>query len=136
MSTFFNDMQAALDTQLSTLSGGYDIAWPNITYEPAGNSTYLRANFLPSDTLQVSLGTNGKDETQAIYQIDIVSPRGAGRSTLTDNVADHFKRGTVLTYNNLKLRIRSVSIGPAINDGAWFFVPVSVNINAYTGARV
>jgi len=36
----------------------------------------------------------------------------------------------------LKLRIRSVSIGPAINDGAWFFVPVSVNINTYTGARV
>ena len=92
--------------------------------------------FLPSDTLQVSLGANGKDETQAIYQIDIVSPRGAGRSTLTDNIADHFKRGTVLTYNNLKLRVRSVSIGPAINDGAWFFVPVSVNINAYTGARV
>ncbi len=136
MSTFFNDMQAALDTQLSTLSGGYDIAYPNITYKPVGNATYLRASFIPADTLQVSLGSNGKDETQAIYQIDVVSPRGSGRSTLTDNVADHFKRGTVLAYNNLKLRIRSVSIGPAINDGAWFFVPVSVNINAYTGARV
>lgn len=136
MSTFFNDMQAALDTQLSTLSGGYDIAWPNTTYEPVTNTIYLRPNFIPDDTIQVTLGTNGKDETQGIYQIDIVSPRGSGRTTLTDNVADHFKRGTVLTYNNLKLRVRSVSIAPAINDGAWFFVPVSVNINAYTGARV
>jgi hypothetical protein len=136
MSTFFNDMQAALDTHLSTLSGGYDIAWPNITYEPVGNATYLRANFIPAETQQVSLGANGKDETLAIYQIDVVSPRGAGRSTLTDSVADHFKRGTVLTYNNLKLRVRSVSIAPAIQDGAWFFVPLSVSTQTYTGARL
>jgi len=34
MATFFNDIQAAFDNRLNTLSGGYDIAWPNIPFEP------------------------------------------------------------------------------------------------------
>ena len=58
-------MQAALDTQLSTLSGGYDIAWPNITYKPVGQyyifsvqTLYLQIHY------RLALGTNGKDETQ------------------------------------------------------------------------
>ena len=135
MSTFFADMQAALDTRLSTLSGGYDIAWPNINFEPDAGSTFLRPSFIPGDTLQVSLGASGRDETIVIYQVDVVTPRGSGRSPLTDSVADHFARGTVLTSNSTELIVRSVSIGPAINDEAWHFVPVSITAQIYTEAR-
>lgn len=135
MSTYFNDMQAALDTQLSTLTGGYDIAWPNVDYKPTAGSTFLRASFLPGDTEQVTLGGSGKDETNAIYQVDVVSPRGSGRTSIPDAIADHFSRGSVLTYNGVNLRVRSVSIGPAINDGAWHFVPVSISVQTYTEAR-
>lgn len=135
MSTFFNDIQAALDTRLNTLSGGYDIAWPNIAYDPAAGTTFLRVSFLPGDTEQVSLGASGKDETNAIYQVDVVSPRGAGRTNIPDAIADHFARGSTLTYNGTTLRVRSVSIGPAINDGAWHFVPVSISVQTYTEAR-
>jgi hypothetical protein len=135
MSTYFNDMQAALDTQLNTLAGGYDIAWPNVDFKPAAGSTFLRASFIPGETVQVSLGGSGKDETNAIYQVDVVSPRGSGRSSVADSIADHFSRGSVLAYNGTKLRVRSVSIGPAINDGAWHFVPVSISVQTYTEAR-
>ena len=135
MSTFFADMQTALDTRLSTLSGGYDIAWPNINFEPDAGSTFLRPSFIPGDTLQVSLGASGRDETIVIYQVDVVTPRGSGRSPLTDNIADHFARGTVLTSNSTKLIVRSVSIGPSINDEAWHFVPVSITAQIYTEAR-
>lgn len=134
MSTFFNDMQAALDSRLDGMDST-PIAWPNIPYEPAAGTTYLRPSFLPAETLQVTLGDTGKDETNAIYQVDVVVPRGTGRSTLQDTIADHFKRGTVLTYNGTTLRVRSVSIGPAVLDGAWTFVPVSIDVQTYTGAR-
>lgn len=135
MSTYFNDMQAALDTQLNALAGGYDIAWPNVDFKPTAGSTFLRASFIPGETVQVSLGGSGKDETNAIYQVDVVSPRGSGRSSVADSIADHFSRGSVLAYNGTKLRVRSVSIGPAINDGAWHFVPVSISVQTYTEAR-
>jgi len=135
MATTFNDIQAALDNRLNTFAGGYDIAWPNINYEPAGNATFLTPNFIPEETLQVGLGTNGKDETNGIYQIDVVYPAGQGRSSVPDSVADHFKRGTVMSYNDVSVRVRSVSIAQAITDGAYHFVPISVNFDSYTDAR-
>lgn len=133
MSTYFNDMQAALDAHLDTMDAT-PIAWPNIPYEGDG-AEYLRPTFIPAETLQVSLGTTGKDETNAIYQVDVFSLRGSGRSALVDTIADHFKRGTVLTYNGTSLRVRSVSVAPAFLDGAFFIVPVSINVQTYTGAR-
>lgn len=133
MSTFFNDMQAALDTHLDGMDST-PIAWPNVPYEGDGTE-YLRPNFIPAETVQASLGDTGKDETNAIYQVDVFSERGSGRSTLPDTIADHFKRGTVLTYNGTNLRVRSVSVAPAILDGAYFIVPVSINVQTYTGAR-
>lgn len=135
MATYFNDIQAALDARLSTLAGGYSIAWPNTQFEPAAGSTFLTPSFLPNETLQVGLGTNGKDETNGLYQIDVVYPAGNGRSTIPDTVADHFKRGTVLSYNGTTVRIRSVSIDSAITDGAYHFVPVTVSFQTYTDAR-
>ena len=134
MSTYFNDMQAALDSQLDSLDST-PVAWPNVPYEPSAGTVYFRPSLLPGDTAQVTLGATGQDETNAVYQIDVVVPRGTGRPTQLDTIADHFKRGTVLSYNGTKLRVRSVSIGPAILEGAWYFVPVSINVQTYTGAR-
>ena len=132
--TVFNDIQAALDTKLSTISGTA-IAFPNVPYKPSAGTSYLRSSFLPADTVQASLGSTGKDETNGIYQVDVVVPRGSGRPSLVDSVADTFKRGTVLTYNSRTLRVRSVSIGSAILDDEWYFVPVSIDFQIYTEAR-
>ena len=111
------------------------IAWPNINYEPTTRDTYLRPRFLPVATEQASLGGSGKDVTNAIYQIDVVQPAGSGRTTLFDTIANHFKRGTVLTYNSVKIRIRTVEIGTAQIEDAWYFVPVSISIQTFTEAR-
>lgn len=135
MATNFNDIQAALDTRLSTLSGGYSIAWPNTKFEPAANETFLSPSFLPAGTVQAGLGSSGKDETNGLYQIDVVYPAGSGRSSIPDSVADHFKRGTVLSYNSVNVRVRSVSIESAVTEGAYHFVPVTVDFQTYTDAR-
>lgn len=132
--TIFNDIQAALDTQLATITGT-PIAYPNVPYTPQAGTTYLRASFLPGDTIQASLGASGQDETNGIYQVDIVAPRGSGRPSEVDTVADTFKRGTVLTYNSQSLRVRSVSMGPAILDDEWYFIPMSIDFQIYTEAR-
>lgn len=135
MATHFNDIQTALDTRLSTLSGGYSIAWPNTKFEPEADQTFLSPSFIPNTTEQVGLGSSGKDETNGLYQIDVVYPAGTGRSTIPDLIADHFKRGTVLTYNSVNVRVRSVSIESAVTEGAFHFVPVTVDFQTYTDAR-
>lgn len=135
MSTFFNDIQAAFDTKLGA-SVSDPVAYPNIPYEPSAGTVYIRPTFLPAETTQASLGATGKDETNGIYQIEVVVPRGSGRPQTVDTVADAFKRGTVLTYNGVNVRVRSVSIGVAlVTDTAWYSVPVSVNFQTFTEAR-
>lgn len=134
MTTIFNDVQAALDTKLKTVTGT-PVAFPNVPYKPQAGTAYLRASFLPAETVQASMGDSGKDETNGVYQIDVVVPRGSGRPQLIDTVADLFKRGTVLTYNSISVRVRSVSMAPAILDDEWYFVPISVNFQSYTEAR-
>jgi hypothetical protein len=135
MSTYFNDIQAALDTKLSTLSGT-PIAFPNIPYEPQSGTTYVRANFLPSETEQASMGDNGKDLTTGLYRLSLVIPKGSGRPTQLDTLGDLFKRGTTLTHNGVKVRVRAVSIGsPLDTDSAWYSIPVTVNFYTYTEAR-
>ena len=135
MASYFNDIQSALEARLNSLSGGYSIAWPNTAFEPQANSTFLSPSFIPGDTTQAGLGAAGKDETDGLYQIDVVYPVGSGRSTIPDSVADHFKRGTVLSYNGVNVRVRSVSIASALTEGAFHFVPVTVDFQTYTDAR-
>ena len=120
MSTVFNDVQTALDARLASLSGGLDIAFPNIPYEPAANETYLRASFLPAEVVQAALGASGKDRIEGIYQVDVFT------------VA---KRGTNLTYNNNTVRIINVSINPVIISGSWQQVPVQIDFYSYMTAR-
>jgi hypothetical protein len=135
MSTHFNDIQAALDTKLATLTGT-PVAFPNIPYEPKAGTAYIRANFLPSETQQASMGDNGKDLTTGLYRLSLFVPKGSGRPSQLDTLGDLFKRGTTLTYNGVNVRVRAVSIGsPLETDSAWYSIPVTVNFYTYTEAR-
>ena len=135
MSTYYNDMRAALDTRLTTLAGSTPIAWENTNYKADADTEFLRSTFIPSDTSQYTLGDTGKDVTRGLYQVDVFAPAQMGRTTKPDSIADHFKRGTILTKNATRVRIRSVSVGRGTLDGAWYIVPVTMNFETITEAR-
>jgi hypothetical protein len=135
MSTFFNDIQGALRTQLSTLPSSPPIAWENTNYKPNATTLYLRATALPGDTVQACLGDSGRDEHVGIFQVDVFIPDNKGRTDWPDQIADHFKRGTVLTQNTVSVRITTVSINTAFKDEDFYIVPVSINYQTFTTAR-
>jgi hypothetical protein len=131
----FNDIESAFTNQLATLTDAPDIAWPNINYKPKAGTAYIAGFMLPGEFVQASMGATGKDVQVGIFQVNVYVPAGIGRSALPDAIAEHFKRGTVLSYNGTSIRIRAASIGPAGVDGAWYIVPVSINYQTYTEAR-
>jgi hypothetical protein len=135
MATYFADIEAAFTVHMNELADRPAVAWPNVKFEPNGKKPYLRLNVIPAETVQASLGATGKDETNGICQITCFAPTGTGRTDLPDIIADHFKRGTVLSYNGTSIRLRSPSIGPAVADGAFYFVPVSIPYQTFTEAR-
>jgi hypothetical protein len=135
MATYFSDIEAAFTVRMNELANRPAVAWPNVKFEPNAKKPYLRINIIPAETVQASLGAEGKDETNGICQVTVFAPAGSGRTDLPDIIADHFKRGTVLSYNGTNIRLRSPSIGPAIQDGAFYFVPVSIPYQSFTEAR-
>ncbi|MFW0776297.1 MAG: phage tail terminator-like protein [Rickettsiales bacterium] len=134
MSTYFNDIQAALDTQLATISGSPDIAWEHTVSSPDGD--YIRPTFLPGETVQACRGDDGQDLTNGIYQVDVFKVRGTGRSQQPDVIATLFKRGTYLTYNGITVRIVSSSIERSTDEENYTITPVSIRWQVFTPPRV
>jgi len=133
----YKEITRALSTQLSTLSGGWDIAWPNLEYEPVVGTSYLRLSFLPALTEQADLGTAGMNNNLGIAQIDIFdeTENHEGWGVIyekADQIAEHFRRGTKLVNGGITVTIESVDIGPMFNEGGWLQMPVSVNYRSYT----
>lgn len=135
MSTFFNDIQAALDTQLATIASTNTIDWEFTPANLSATTNYLRPTFIPGDTTQASLGVSGIDYATGLYQVDVFTRRATGRSAKPDVIADLFKRGTHLTYNGITVRIMSVSIRVSNSEDNYTITPVVIRWEIHTPAR-
>lgn len=137
MSTFFNDIRSALANRLNTLATAesYAISWENTKFNPDAEDTYIKQDMLFGETVQACVGDDGKDLTNGIYQLSVYRPLGGGLTVIPDKIADHFKRGTVLTKNTVSVRIVSASISVGFSDENFYIIPVSIRWQAFTDAR-
>ena len=136
--TVFLDISAALDGRLNTMTGLPDVAWENYNYTPVAGTLYLRPTNLPGSTDQATLGTAGTDLTTGIYQVDVFAEASKGKNAglvMADNIANHFKRGTVLAYNGRTVKVTTVRRGLTDNSNGWYQVPVEILYRSYTQAR-
>lgn len=136
----FVDISAALSEHLEDMVGVPPISGENFEYDPALGTLYLRETLIPSEGAQATLGDNGTDLNLGIYQIDVFSQAGEGKSAalvMADLIADRFKRGTNLTYNGRIVTITKASRQVAANtaDG-WFQIPVDITYKSFTQARI
>lgn len=136
MSTYFNDIQQALDVRASTISTSLPIVYENDGYEQVADTDHIRANHLFGDSGQLSMGDSGKDLTDGIYQLTVFRKKGGGRASDLDVIADHFKRGTILTLNDSVIRVRRVSLSRVIFDTNFSQSPISVYWQVISNARV
>lgn len=136
--TVFDDLSAALDQRLNTMSGLPSTAWENAAFTPVNGTLYIRPTILPNTTSQAALGTSGIDEHLGIYQITIFAPAGKGKKEATemaDTLANRFKRGTDLVYNSLEVRLGNVSRSAGRIDGDRYLVTVSIEYMAHIAPR-
>lgn len=120
------------------MSGTHGIAWENYNYTPVAGTLYLRPTNLQGSTDQATLGTDGTDLTTGVYQVDVFAEASKGKNAalvMADNIANHFKRGTVLTYNGRTVRVTTVRRGLTDNSNGWYQIPVEILYRSYTQAR-
>lgn len=136
----FNDISVALNQRLQAYAtaNSKQVAWENSGYVPTTGTLFLRPTVLPIDTVQAGLGTSGQEFHDGIFQVDIFAPVDQPKATslaIADAVADYFARGLVLTYNGVKVRIGTASIGAGNRENSWYQIPVEIDYHSFTQAR-
>lgn len=140
MATSFLDISGALDTRLNLLStaNSVPVAWENKLFTPANGAVYMRQTLLPNSAEGLTVSNSSDDEHLGIYQVDVMSPIEGGKAVainLADDIADQFKRGTILTYNGVNVVVRNVSRNGGRRDGSWFIIAVSVSYRSIVSSR-
>jgi hypothetical protein len=138
MSAAFLNIGGALDARLANMANLPSVAWQNLGFDPDLNALYLRPTHLPAPTVQAALGTSGLDRYQGVYQIDVFALSGTGRGSSevqADLIADHFKRGTDLSYSGIIVRTGDVSRGAGRSEENRFVISIFINYLAYVAPR-
>jgi hypothetical protein len=131
-----SDISAALDVAISAVAAvpttAVLISFPNKAFTP-GTVRWYQVWKMPSSTQRVSIGANGLNQYEGLYQISVFDPINK-TARVTENEADRiceaFKVGTELTYGTTKLIITAVEQAPAISEATWFHIPISVYYRA------
>lgn len=133
---YFNLIIGALENHIYSMGLDIDIVFPNDKREPDETEEHIRVNHLFGDTLQACLGDDGKDLTNGILQLDVMTPQNKGRSQILDDVANHYARGTIIQQDNVKLRIISVSLAAPLYERNYYNQPVSISWQVFTKSRI
>jgi len=135
--TVFFDINAALNSNLSSMAGLPAVAWPNQSFEPAVGTMYIRPTFLPAESVVGTIG-DGTDFNSGIYQIDVFTPASDNTNEsmlMLDLLADQFKRDKDIVYNSRIITVRSVSHRNVGNVGGWYHQSLDVIYYSYTSKR-
>jgi hypothetical protein len=130
-------IQAALDTQLQTLSGldPTQVAWPTVPFTPTVGVPYLAPEMSSLVRTVVGAGVKGVIKWTGTYTVNVIDAIGRGTADVSaraDAILALFKKGTALsTSDGLTVICDVPSPLPLIQDGAWARIPVTVHFFAY-----
>ena len=129
----FTNIQAALDTKLSTLPNLPPVQWPNSNYKPVEGTLFLRATLMPAtgalDTLAGSYLHKG------LYQIDVFCPLNQGVATLNswlDSIQALFASSKVLTANTQNVFVQDIVQTKSSREAGWFIGSITIHYSCYS----
>lgn len=122
-------LEGRLNTWAAAQTPAVPVAFENIAYTPTNGARYIRVRMVPAETANPTMATDHR-RLIGLMQVDIVVPIGNGMGaaeTLAEAIVAQFPRGLSLIQSGKKIHIdQSPSIGPALVENGWSFVPVSV----------
>ena len=139
MASIQNDIRAALESHLSSVSGIPDIAYENVSFEPTTGTSFLKVQYLPTVTRPAVRGLNPQLRYQGVFSVTVFAPEGKGPATADDyanKVIDAFAATTDISFTNGDAETIIVSIDYAerqqgMIDSPWYFVPINIGWYIY-----
>ena len=127
-------ISAALSTHLAAMPSLPSVAWENAPFNSVSGTVYLSESYLPAATSSIGVEDSSSSQFIGVYQVSIHSNSGDYKleaQTLADDVAAHFARGTMLDYEDQRVRVEVSSISSALLEGNRYMTPVSIHWRSF-----
>lgn len=132
--SIYNDIRAALETELNSTAGLPEIHWDNTHNDPTTGTAFIRPEFLPLSRKPAVRGTSPQMRYSGFFICNIHVPERAGQGAANDYVdilVAAFDATTDISYTNPSAETIIVSVDYAERraasfDSPWYVVPVDV----------
>lgn len=134
MASIYDDIRAALESTLNSVTGLPSIAWENVQFNPTTGQSYVKPRLIPTRREPAVRGTNPQMYYQGIFRVDCYVPEGAGPAAgddLADKVIDAFEAATDVSYGGTIVSIRYAEREQADIDGPFYMIPVIIGWYIY-----
>lgn len=123
----------ALSKHLVTLYSPSLISPQNGDFTPMAGQTYYSEATYPMGRHGLELNSS-KQATWLMYEVSVHVAAKTNKFeafTKADEISNHFRRGLVLTEQDLSLEVFKTEIGTPLEKDAWYIVPVLVYVRFY-----
>jgi len=136
----YDDIRAALEVELSNVSGIPEIAYENVNYTPTTNTSFVVPRMVPVSRRPAVRGINPQKRYDGIFRVSCYVAEGNGPAAaddLANLVIDAFDATTDISYTNSDTETIIVSIDYAErNEGRpvdnWYEVVVDIGWYIYS----
>lgn len=130
-------IQTALDSILKAWADSEPIivAWENVGRQTDIREPHVASFLLPAETGVVGLADSDCNDYTGIYQVNVYVSKGGGTGAsrpLVDGLLNAFSKGTTEIVDGQKTRIEQSWRSSAIDNEAWYVVPVSVRYRSFS----
>lgn len=130
------NIQSAMDTILKAWADAEPItvAWENIGKRTDITEPHVASFMLPAETVGAGLADSDCSDMSGIYQVNVYVEAGKGTAAsrpLVDGLLNAFARGTEMTIDGQKTRIEQSWRSGAVDNEAWYVIPVSVRYRSF-----
>ena len=134
MASIYDDIRAALETNLASVSGLPSVGWENVQFSPTTGQPYVKPRLIPTRREPAVRGTNPQMFYQGVFRVECYVPEDAGPSAgddLADKIIEAFEATTDISYSGTIVSIRYAEREMAEIDGPFYMIPVNIGWYIY-----
>ena len=134
MASIYDDMRAALETSLSSVTDVPSVGWENVQFSPTTGQPYVKPRLIPTRREPAVRGTNPQMFYQGIFRVECYVPEDNGPAAgdeLADKIIDAFEATTDVSYSGTIVSIRYAEREMAEIDGPFYMIPVNIGWYIY-----
>lgn len=135
MASIYDDIRAALETTLSSVTDLPSVGWENVQFSPTTGQPYVKPRLIPTRREPAVRGTNPQMFYQGIFRVECYVPEDVGPSAgddLADKIIDAFEATTDVSYSGTIVSIRYAEREMAEMDGPFYMIPINIGWYIYS----